>query len=468
MTVKMYKFLILILLFFISSFVSSQNLIDLYMDYLPDYIKYNEQTKNMVGGQMIAKTNVHPDLIYFHIERIHLQLLEPNQNIRTRRLSFFEEIEKKYIRRRADWATEQINHLKKSQYHQDIKSDCFSRFEKFIIETKERPNSFSGYDLTIDLSKQAYFKFIYYSKKTVPYDSSVNYDIECEAFEQEKYQSYRLLYEKLKNNKEPLTDETISEISKLWFIFEQNKDGIEAYELYAQNFALNEKRIPFYRYGIGLGYAFNNTFDINHEINIPDLSNPAKILETSKTNQVFIAIQRYIPLNEAWMQFTYLNIELTAAFSASNYRSSFYADSKNDVWIADTLHQEILRFNTSEILIRRRNTYQIKMSTPVYSIARRFFIDLGLGAGINSIDYEINYQYDYLKRRAYYIETNVARELHEISSIIDSSNYISEIKTDNYLFFLVSLDLRYLLSNGILLNFALNQRFWAIKLGYNF
>jgi hypothetical protein len=183
---------------------------------------------------------------------------------------------------------------------------------------------------------------------------------------------------------------------------------------------------------------------------------------------MIISLHGFIPLKKAWMQFTYLNIELAAAFSASNYRTTFYADYINRSQVLDTLNVEYLKFNTNEILIKRRNTFFIKVSTPIYSVSRKFFIDLGIGTGINNIDYELNYQYDYFKRKNYYEETDDGLLLQSIYSVNDSSVYISENITDNHFFYFVSLDLRYLFSNGIFLNFALNQYFMAIKIGYNF
>jgi hypothetical protein len=464
----MYKVYILIAAALSSSLFSSQNLVALYQEYLPDYVKYNEELSNMVNGQLIAKANVHPDLIYFHIERVNLQFLEPDNDLRVRRLMFFEEIEKKYIRKRTEWAYKQIDQLIKSQYNQDIKESCSIQFEKLIIDTKERANALPENELTIDLAKQEYFKYIYYIKDKIPFDPSVNYDHECDNYEREKYRSIQLVYAHLSNQKDTLPDESIPDLIKVWYLFEQNDNTVMAYELLALNAANYERKVPFYRFGIGLGYIFNHSFDIIHELSIPGLTQPAKIYETSKTDQVLIALQGYIPLKKSWMQFTYVNVELAAAFSASNYRMPFYADYINKTQVSDTLYLEYLKFNANEILIRRRNTYLLRVSTPVYSVAKKFFIDLGIGAGINSIDYELNYQYDYFKRKNYYEETNDGRELRSIYSVNDSSAYLSDSFTDNHFFYLVSLDLRYLFSNGIYLNFALNQEFLAIKVGYNF
>jgi hypothetical protein len=464
----MIKRFILMTAVLFSSRLFSQDLVDLYLAHLPDYVNYNEDVKNMVNGQLVAKANVHPDLIYFQIERIHLQILEPDNNIRRQRLLFFEEREKKYIRQRTEWAYTQLEQLNKSNYHQDIKASCATQFEKLIIDTKERAHSLSGYALTIDLAKQEYYKYIYYSKTNIPFDPSVNYKDACEAYQREKYRSIQLLDTQLKNQQTTVPVDSVSELIKYWYLFEQNNKSTWAFELIAQNADNYDKKIPFYRFGIGFGYIFNHSFDIIHDIDIPGLSQPGEIFETSETDQIYIALHGYIPLNKSWMQFTYLNIELDAAFSASNYRMPFYADYNIHSQVKDTLYVAYLKFNTNEILIERRNTYFIRISTPVYSVSRKFFVDLGIGAGINRIDYELNYQYDYFNRKNYYEETEDGLILRSIYSVNDSSAYVSESRTDNQFFYVVSLDLRYLFSNGIFLNFAINPNFLAIKIGYNF
>jgi hypothetical protein len=184
--------------------------------------------------------------------------------------------------------------------------------------------------------------------------------------------------------------------------------------------------------------------------------------------EVFLSLNGYIPLKEQWMQFTYLNVELDAGFSASNHPILFDADYIMESLSADTLYTQYLKFNTNEIIIKRRNIYVLRLSTPVYSAARKFFIDLGLGVGMNRIEYELNYQYDYFNRKSYYYQTTEGQELRSVYSVNDSSGYHSETIMENQFYHLFTLDLRYLFANSIFINLALNQNYAYIKLGYNF
>ena len=455
-------------IFFLFTILFSQDLVDLYQAYLPDHVKYNTNLHNMINGQLKAKAKIHPDLIYFQIERTHLQILEQNNKRRTRRLSIFEEIEKRYIRRRSEWASSQINRLKKSPYNMDIKTVCFEILEKMLIDTKERANALQDNELTIDLAKQTYFKYLFYINTPVAFDSSINYERECHQYEREKYYTINSIYRQLQQKKELISEEKISGYLRYWYIFEAHEDGLDAYELLAVNLANKIDRLPFFQYGFSLGYNLNNAFDVIHDIKVPALTDPGKIYETSKTNQVVIAAQRYIPLNKAWMHFTYLNLELSAAFSASNERQSFSAGYNKQIQVADTLITEYLNFTKNEILIKKRNTYGFRISTPVYSISKVFFIDLGFGMSLYHIEYELNYEYEYLNRKSYFDDGIYGRELRTISSISDSSSYIYQNITDIYFNYLVSLDLRYQFKNHLFLNLSINQEYLAFKIGYNF
>jgi hypothetical protein len=179
----MFKLFILLPLFLLYPFLSSQNLVDLYQEYLPDYVRYDEKINTMINGQLVAKASVHPDMIYFHIERIHLQLIASDNAMRLRRLSLIEAIEKRYIRRRTEWAFEQIDQLKNSNYHRDIQDLSLPYFERFLVDTKESAISYAESDLTIDLSKKEYFTYIYYMKKRMQYNPTINYKNKCKHFE---------------------------------------------------------------------------------------------------------------------------------------------------------------------------------------------------------------------------------------------------------------------------------------------
>lgn len=451
----------------IFNLLSSQDLVERYKRYLPGEVVYNTSNRNMINGQLKAKAKIHPDLIYFHIERTKLQFSQPDNALRMRRLMIFEEIEKKYIRRRSDWASSQINLLKKSQYNADIKTACFAVLEKLLIDTKERANALQENELTVDLTEQAYFKYLYYLKESAAFDSSLNYDLACKRFEQDKYQTFALLYKHMRQTSGTLSEDEISDLLRNWYIFEERSDGPEAFEILAVNYANQMEKIPFYRYGISLGYNLNNRFDVIHDIKIPGLTDPAKIYETSKTNQVVLGIHRYIPLNEAWVHFCYLNLELSAAFSASNYGTSFSAGYNNQKQIADTLYTEYLDFTTNKILIKKRNSYAFRISTPVYAVSKVFFINLGLGVALNSIAYDLNYQYKSLNRKSYFYDGFSGRELRTISSVSDSSGVILQSITDMAVTYLVSLDVRYQFANSLFLNFGINQEFLEIKIGYN-
>jgi hypothetical protein len=467
----MHKLFILLLFFSFFPPLLAQNLVNLYQEYLPDYVRYNDEIRAMFNGQLMAKAAVHPDLIYFQIERIHLQLLEPDSALRIRKLAIFEEIEKKYIRRRTEWAFNQIDQLKNSNYHQDIQELSLPYFEKLLVDTKESVVYYAENEFTIDLAKREYFKYIYYTRQSENFDQSLDYKTQCMNFEADKRQAVSVLYKKLCDHRETIPQEKITEIFKLWFIFipgERTTKNIEVYDLVALNQATFEKQVPFYRYGIGFGYIFNNRFDIMHTIEIPGLTEPAEIFETTKTGLIFLSFNGYIPLNEQWMQFTYLNIELDAGFSASNQQVLFDADYIHETMMADTLFIEYLKFNANEIIVKRRNTFVLRLSTPVYSLARKFFIDLGFGVGMNRIEYELNHQYDYFSRKNYYFQTNEGQQLHSEYSVNDSSAYQSETIMENQFYHLFTLDLRYLFNNGIFINLALNQYYAYVKLGYNF
>ena len=491
--------IVLIILLFGINQVYPQDAAYLFKNYLPTNIGNNEEYMNMISQNINKLAAINPDLIYYYITELKYKFDKSLE--RRDRLSAIHEIQKiklKYYNQRNTWAQSQINILTKLKLSQRTYEYSIDYFDDLIVKnlkqiesedlkllgenenkrlnkneidiTLDSTNVTDEFKLEVDSSMMNYFAVSYYENTIADnFDSEKNYrDIKYEI-ELKLIQEY---YNALKVENTDTSKIDLYSFLSNWYLFNKNTDekfNIDATEYVSQVVSFrHRKALPT---GIFIGINYSKRLfpvEIQDKIYIYGMDDKININKYFNLLRGIINVsagfQLQLKKELSWL--SYVKIKFGISQSKDSQQINFKAGFLQDEYTDDlTKIYRKLEFFKNEINIQSLKSYFVNISTPIYTISNRMYLEAGVLFEYLQYKYKLSYSYHYIHYNSYllpfggwYIE-GISDEMQEILN--EPSTY------ENFIFF-PTIGVRFRLTKNLFIYAGSIPSSISFELSYNF
>ena len=468
------KFNIIILFSTYLNVLYAQDVISLYKDIMPPSIMSNPVLRTSINLSLSERGKIHPELIYYNIELL--------KNLTNKKFKQ-EEInnytyrkQKHYLSKRNLFFSDQIAKLNESTISQTILGKCESYLTEFIIDTIDSQEPIQNiYSLDQNLMDYIVYQFIT-RDTSLFYDSLTDYHLFRREAQHLILKNYLDNYSFPNNQPDSYSENEIEQMLQNWHLFaDTNTELAQSMQLYQMmkiiiEYLYTTSQSTLYSINVGYSpynYTFTQTkvFPITFSRIFPSYSEqptsyggPSVELK-ARLPQFVGAVGYKIYIKDYIDYLSYINLQLIISISrgqstAGENTVNNYSSSIDNYYV---FTKETINWENK---LKNINSYNAKISVPVFVLDRSLYFELSLNAGLLHYSSLINYDYRLDKREGYSLQYS-----HVIAAV--SGNGEIEI-SENHFNLYPTFDINFETGFSIHLVASGNYNYLAFFCGYSF
>lgn len=385
----------LITFFVLNNVFAAERLIDLYQQFIPQQIKRQKRYMEIENKKLERYAELNPDLIYVYLEHLNrkfnLRLSDPDSNFH----NYFGYLLNTSKEKKSKWAHKIQLQIDKRAIIPLAKAKLIYLFSTaasidYKIELQEKeitpPKDF-------DRNRQAYFKYIYFSKDDKEeYDPQKNYTELCDQQLEKIAARFTKYYNELELIGESERKNLIAKALKYSFLFKESY--LPAYE--RTNFSILDfiykAIIPEYRNYFGLSAGISYTplkVSFDDAISFADPAGKMYSVAIKASYNTYVRFGFRFVLNKKMIPFSYINATFGFGLSAAPKNK----EDKNLGHII--LYDGDLYVNGAYGVRNLRSfdmySFMVQFSTPALFITDKLYFE----GGLNYTFYYLKFKYDY-------------------------------------------------------------------------
>jgi hypothetical protein len=468
------KYLTIVSFTFCLNVLYAQDVILLYKDIIPESISSNPVLRTSINLALTERGKIHPELIYFNIEQLKNLY---NKNMNQEEINNYTYLKQRYyLSKRNIFLNHQITKLNESAINQTVQRKC----ESYLSELIEDP--YDSQDAIVDIYEVEhnlidYIVYQYITRDTsLFYDSSKDYHLLRMEAQHLILKNFQDNYFLPNNQSDNYSESEIEQMLQNWYLFvDSNIEVAEKIQLYQMiekiiEITYTTAQRPIYSINVGYSpynYTFTQTkvFPVTFSRIFPSYSEqpasysgPSVELKASLP-QLVGAVGYKIYIKDYIDYLSYINIQLIVSISrgqstAGENTINNYSSSIDNFYV---FTKEIINWENT---LKNINSYNAKISVPVFVIGNSLFFELSLNAGLLHYSSLINYDYRLDKREGYSLQ---------YSQVIAAVSGSGEIEvSDNHFNLYPTVDINFETGLGVNLVASGSYNYWALYCGYSF
>jgi|GEM_PF-4805436 len=447
------KILISILLFAFLD-IYSQSMLKLYKNELPDHLIKDELLKNSIELNLQRNALLNPELIYYTIA-FYQQL--DTSDFNSAQFDDLKSREKKWLIRRSQWAADVLNDNKMNEKSNQIENS----FKKLLTDVKLKENDKAGIQDNTDKNLSDFYLVKYYNQNPeLKYSAGTDYGLIIEQLEILKKQYF---YEVYKNpDLISSSSEIVNNLIKHWYLLEkdENFNTAEFLTSVITDISVDESRK---RFSFRLGNVFFNNVRFEESLSFPGVDHAVLLNKSESLPQITFSAGYKIYLAEKRFLLSYVDVQALFAFGYSEVNREetiFYNISESS---GNVQTDTYIRNFQNKYKLTALNTYGINLSVPVYRISP-FIIEASARVSYNNYKFVPDMYFLYSKYKTTYNSTG--QQIHR-ETLASGAKSINEEVSESYFSVIPTLDLSYLITNGINIQSQLSYNYINMNLGFN-
>ncbi|MCF8241318.1 MAG: hypothetical protein K9J16_08015 [Melioribacteraceae bacterium] len=394
----------LLVLIFITG-INAQNQVELFKNELPDRVVNNTELADMVNINISHKAKVNPKLLYTYFNYLE-SVYNKKSSLDTKKLLDKERsMNSDFIEMKNEWIEKNISIIK------DIDLEGRTRdrvLEYYYDQIKDVPKTehIEAINSQNDQNIIDYLVFKYYSgNPELRYDSQTDYQVkrsEAEKRIMNKIEDFRNLNE---SEVSVNLDYYIEYLFDHWYLFAgvnnspSTSSNVKSYDIILSllDKSTNIANIDNFYFGAGFTF-FNTSYKITENYYLIPLERNLDV-EKSFNAMSFNANFGYLlQLKENFSYFTFLRFELAYMLGVQNQDLELDQGLNEHIDLGDYRITKEAEFTEDNIKINSYNSITFQITTPFFFIDDNFYLEAGVLAAYNTIDYQANYQYNYYRK----------------------------------------------------------------------
>jgi len=390
----------------------SQDFLKLFKYHIPENIKIDEVLSNSLDLNLQRNAVLNPELIYLTLK--YYQQYD-GSNFDTKLFETLKSNERVWITTRTKWAGNTLEKIELTN-NREIIGNAEVDLKKLIIVVRSKEDDRLIY-LTYDEKQLRDFYIVKYynNDPEIKYDKEVDYISVRNQIESEKKQYFI----EVKENSEMLSspEEIVQNVANNWYLLYDNPELDASAILIASLIdVLSDKSRN--KYSLFIGSVFvNNSIDFDESINFPGIDHTVTLNKTASLPQFSLGIGYKLYFNNKSLFLSYIDIQFFYSKGYSEKTSNQSVVYKSTEINGNFTTEELLRNFDDDFMLSSLNSYNLKLSIPVYE--NDFFtLEAGFNFSLNSYIYKPDMYFTFSKYRTEYDSNGqpVARETLALGS----------------------------------------------------
>ncbi len=390
------------------SSVSAQDLVPLFRDFIPHEILDNGDYTRMISANLQAKADIHPELLYYEIERLRA-LYSDNKTIRREKEDWARKAEQKFRIRKNDWLQSQMQKLVATEANFEFRK----RSEAYLSESINDSfgsDSLSAYTTDADTNLIHFFVFLFLTKdSTYHFDPLVDYRALRKASEESRLSQIQFSFLTHTDSLALVTDDAVKRLLTSWYLFddcatllENDTSFRDAYQMIETLVRTDYSEVNALNVSLSVGFcplssltAVSQTLPVtyvqyfSYAHQNPDFRGPVVHVRPLAMQSV-ASIGYQLPLRESVGFCSFMEIKAAAYFGLGTWTKSSSSNTETN-YTEGTITVTQSDANTQNVRLNSENIYALKAAVPLVALGRETYIEIAGTVGLLRIAYTVNY-----------------------------------------------------------------------------
>ncbi len=391
-----------IVLIFASEFLRSQDMWDVYRQFLPAGVDTSATLRTQIVTILQAKGEVHPDLLYFYLSYYSVALTDSAQSHGIARSDwprFLAAVERLYLKRRSDYMSAQRQILDTMETEPEVRARLSSLFSVNGISTTPDP-LLPIHMSPIDSTVMNYLALRFVDRSDAStFDPHLDYRSLRHRAETHAVAQLSGTPESGKGALGAVDVERLDALSRSWYLFESRGFDLRP------PLALIGCRIlmkagasgPISRFGISVVLApIDYLFRFEYEAPLQGAPHTLDLSQQLHGTSIGLSVDYKWFLRQYFGVLSYLDLRLLGILMVT--RPEMTLSSGYDTYSAEGnyLTHMSLTLNNGHLSSSSRFALLTRVSTPLVVLFGRHPVELALHVGVTRIAYNLEYSYRYV------------------------------------------------------------------------